>query len=249
MGLSIFLGGLKYGLQHFSRSHVGLDATMTILAVIAISVPSVFNAAIEPNTTRVEDLSLSVAAAMLLIYILSIIYGLKTRTVKEQSVLPDIQPTHTAPKWSMQQALGILVLAVIGIAVMSEFLVGSVEAVTATLNVSAFFLGIIIIPIIGNIAEHLVAVQVARKNQMDLSLAIALGSSLQIALFVAPVLVFCSLLMGHPLTLEFNSFELIALTSASIIAAFVALDGESNWLEGAMLLGVYTILGAAFYFL
>jgi Ca2+:H+ antiporter len=249
MGLSIFLGGLKYGLQHFSRSHVGLDATMTILAVIAISVPSVFNAAIEPNTTRVEDLSLSVAAAMLLIYILSIIYGLKTRVVKEQSVLPEMQPTHTAPKWSMQQALGILVLAVIGIAVMSEFLVGSVETVTATLNVSAFFLGIIIIPIIGNIAEHLVAVQVARKNQMDLSLAIALGSSLQIALFVAPVLVFCSLLMGHPLTLEFNSFELIALTSASIIAAFVALDGESNWLEGAMLLGVYTILGAAFYFL
>jgi Ca2+:H+ antiporter len=249
MGLSIFVGGLKYGLQKFSRSHVGLDATMTILAVIAISVPSVFNAAIEPNTMRVEELSLSVAAAMLLIYILSIIYGLKTRTVGEQSVLPEVQPSHTGPKWSLKQALGVLILAVLGIALMSEFLVGSVETVVATLNVSAFFLGIIIIPIIGNIAEHLVAVQVARKNQMDLSLAIALGSSLQIALFVAPVLVFCSLLMGHPLTLEFNSFELIALTSASIIAAFVALDGESNWLEGAMLLGVYIILGAAFYFL
>ena len=249
MGMSIFLGGLKYGLQRFSRSHVGLDATLTILAVIAISVPSVFNAAIEPNTMRVEELSLSVAAAMLLIYILSIVYGLKTRTVNEQAVLPEVQPSHTAPKWSLKQALGVLVLAVTGIAVMSEFLVSSVETVVATLNVSAFFLGIIIVPIIGNIAEHLVAVQVARKNQMDLSLAIALGSSLQIALFVAPVLVFCSLLLGHPLTLEFNSFELIALTSASIIAAFVALDGESNWLEGAMLLAVYLILGAAFYFL
>jgi Ca2+:H+ antiporter len=249
MGLSIFLGGLKYGLQKFNRSHVGLDATMTILAVIAISVPSVFNAAIEPNTMRVEELSLSVAAAMLLIYILSIVYGLKTRTVSEQAVLPEVQLSHTAPKWNLKQALGVLVLAVLGIALMSEFLVGSVETVVATLGVSEFFLGIIIVPIIGNIAEHLVAVQVALKNKMDLSLAIALGSSLQIALFVAPVLVFCSLLLGHPLTLEFNSFELIALTSASIIAAFVALDGESNWLEGAMLLGVYLILGAAFYFL
>jgi Ca2+:H+ antiporter len=103
--------------------------------------------------------------------------------------------------------------------------------------------------LIGNVAEHLVAVQVAMKNQMDLSLSIALGSSLQIALFVAPVLVFVSLLMGSPLTLEFNGFEVVALIAAGIIAAFVALDGESNWLEGAMLLAVYIILALAFFFL
>jgi Ca2+:H+ antiporter len=146
-------------------------------------------------------------------------------------------------------AVAVLVLSVIGIAVMSEFLVGTVEAATSELGLSEFFIGIIIIPIIGNIAEHMVAVQVAIKNKMDLSLAVALGSSLQIALFVAPVLVFVSLLTAYPLTLEFNNFDLIALTAATIIAAFVALDGESNWLEGAMLLAVYAILALAFFFL
>ncbi len=117
------------------------------------------------------------------------------------------------------------------------------------MGLSAFFVGIIIIPLIGNVAEHLVAVQVALKNQMDLSLTIANGSSLQIALFVAPVLVFVSLLLGNPLTLEFNSFELIALTASAAIAAFISVDGKSNWLEGAMLLAVYLILGLAFFFL
>jgi Ca2+:H+ antiporter len=124
-----------------------------------------------------------------------------------------------------------------------------VEGVTTQLGFSEFFVGIIVIPIIGNIAEHLVAVTVARKNQMDLSLAVAVGSSLQIALFVAPVLVFISLLMGHALTLEFNNFELVAMMAASLIAALVSLDGESNWLEGAMLLCVYVILALAFFFL
>ena len=146
-------------------------------------------------------------------------------------------------------ALGILVAAVVGIAIMSEFLVGSVEPVTESLGMSAFFVGIIIIPLIGNVAEHMVAVQVARKNQMDLSLSIANGSSLQIALFVAPVLVFLSLALGNPLTLEFNNFELIALTTAAVIAAFISVDGRSNWLEGAMLLAVYAILALAFFFL
>ena len=132
---------------------------------------------------------------------------------------------------------------------MSEFLVGSLETVTATFGLTEFFVGIIIVPIIGNVAEHLVAVQVALKNQMDLSLSIALGSSLQIALFVAPILVFLSLFMGHPMSLEFNTFEVVAMIAASIVAAFVALDGRSNWLEGAMLLAVYGILALAFFFL
>jgi Ca2+:H+ antiporter len=132
---------------------------------------------------------------------------------------------------------------------MSELLVESVEAVTIIMGLTPFFVGIIIVPIIGNVAEHLVSVQAARQNKMDLSLSVALGSSLQIALFVTPVLVFASLILGNPLTLEFNQLELIALTAASFISALVALDGESNWLEGAMLLAVYGILGLAFFFL
>jgi Ca2+:H+ antiporter len=124
-----------------------------------------------------------------------------------------------------------------------------VEPVIASLGWTEFFLGIVIIPIVGNVAEHLVAVQVATKDQMDMSLEISVGSSLQIALFVAPVLVFVSLLMGNPLTLVFDQFELIALAAAALIAALVALDGESNWMEGVQLLVVYIILAMAFFFL
>jgi Ca2+:H+ antiporter len=136
---------------------------------------------------------------------------------------------------------------------MSEALVGAVESVTVTLGLSEIFIGIIVIPLVGNVAEHLVAVQVAYKNKMELSLAVSLGSSLQIALFVAPVLVFISLFLGPPnagpLLLVFTEFELIALVGAAIIAANVAQDGESNWLEGAMLLAVYVIIGIAFFVL
>ena len=249
MGLSILVGGLKHGLQKFNRSHAGLDATMMILAVIALSVPSFFNTAIEPDKLRVEEFSLATSAAILLIYGLSVVYALKGRSVDEHPVGLTVEPSHTGPRWSVRQALLVLGLSVVGIAIMSEFLVGSVEVVTTTLGLSEFFVGIVIVPLIGNIAEHLVAVQVALKNQMDLSLSIAVGSSLQIALFVAPVLVFLSLLLGNPLTLEFNNFELVAMMAASIIAAFISLDGESNWLEGAMLLVVYVILALAFFFL
>jgi Ca2+:H+ antiporter len=248
LGFSILLGGLRNGLQKFDRSNAGLDATMLILAVIAISVPSFFNAAIEPNKLAVEELSLSTAAVMLGIYVLSIIFMLRGKAT-EEAAGPAVAPSHTAPRWNTKVALGILGASVVGIAIMSEFLVGSIEPVTQTLGLSEFFVGIIVIPLIGNVAEHLVAVQVALKNQMDLALSIANGSSLQIALFVAPVLVFISLLMGNPLTLEFNSFEIIALVAAAVISAFVAIDGKSHWLEGAMLLAVYLILGLAFFFL
>lgn len=246
LGASILLGGLRHGVQKFDRANAGIDATMLILAVIAISVPSIFNAAIEPNSLRVEELSLTTAAVMLAIYALSIVYQMRLKTPENGIGVP---PSHAAPHWKPSVALAVLVASVVGIAVMSEFLVGSIEPVTRSLGMSEFFVGIIVIPLIGNVAEHLVAVQVAMKNQMDLSLSIANGSSLQIALFVAPVLVFVSLLLGNPLTLEFNQFELIALTASGVIAALIAVDGRSNWLEGAMLLAVYLILGLAFFFL
>lgn len=248
LGLSLVFGGVKNGIQRFDRASAGLDATLLILAVIALSIPSIFNAAIEPNTLAVEDLSLTTAVVMLLIYALAIVFILRSRT-PEREAGPTVQPSHHGPGWNTGIAIGVLLASVAGIAVMSEFLVGSVSHVTETLGLSAFFVGIIVVPIIGNVAEHLVAVQVAIKNQMDLSLNIAIGSSLQIALFVAPILVFISLLMGQPMTLEFNNFELIALTAASVIAAFISVDGRSNWLEGAMLLAVYAILALAFYFL
>ncbi len=248
LGLSLLLGGLKNGTQRFDRTRVSTDATLVILAAIVISIPSFFSQAIEPDFWRVEYLSLTTAAVVLVLYVLSIIYTLRLPQKDGAHGVGEPVP-HDAPQWSTTRALVIMVIAVIGLAVMSEYLVGSLGAVTETFGLSEFFVGIILVPIIGNVAEHLVAVQVALKNQMDLSLSIALGSSLQIALFVAPVLVFISLAMGNPLTLEFNNYEVIALFAASLVATFVALDGRSNWLEGAMLVAVYGVLALGFYFL
>jgi Ca2+:H+ antiporter len=217
-----------------------------------MSVPSLFSLYI-PDAMLVEELSLTSAAAMLILYVLFIVYTLKSCTLKscasEECAPVTVREALPVHVWSTNKALAIMGLSMVGIALMSELLVASVEAVTAVLGLTPFFVGIIIVPIIGNVAEHLVSVQAARQNKMDLSLSIALGSSLQIALFVTPVLVFVSLLLGNPLTLQFNQLELIALTAASMISALVSLDGESNWLEGAMLLAVYGILGLAFFFL
>jgi Ca2+:H+ antiporter len=149
----------------------------------------------------------------------------------------------------LRTALIVLSISTVGVAYLSELLVGAVEPVVTSLGVSEFFLGIILIPIVGNVAEHLVAVKVAIQNKMDLSVEIAIASSLQIALFVAPFLVFISLLMGNPLTLIFNQFELLALIVGVLITALVSSDGESNWLEGAGLLAVYLILVLAFFLL
>jgi Ca2+:H+ antiporter len=249
LGLSLLLGGLKHGVQRFSRDRVSIDATLVILAAIVISVPSLFGEQIEPDFWRVEYLSLATAVVVLILYGLFIVYSLGQPETDSGHTPGTIEPTHTGPHWPVSRALLVMVLAVIGLAVMSEFLVGSLDVVTETFHLSEFFVGIIVVPLIGNVAEHMVAVQVAMKNQMDLSLSIALGSSLQIALFVAPALVFISLFMGNPMTLEFNHPEIIAMIAASVIAALVAIDGRSNWLEGTMLLAVYFVLAIGFFFL
>ncbi len=247
LGASILLGGLKFTRQRFNRNQAGVNATMLILAVIALAIPSLFSHSIETvNRAGVEYLSIGVAVVMIVVYVLSIIFSFQTEDTPADTTPDD---TRHQPQWSKRTAIIVLIAATAGIAWLSEALVGAVEPVVEALGISEFFLGIILIPLVGNVAEHVVAVQMALKNKMELSLAISLGSSLQIALFVAPLLVFISLLMNNPLTLTFNIFELVALFAATLIATFIALDGESNWLEGAQLLGVYVIIGIAFFFL
>lgn len=246
LGLSLLVGGLKNGKQTFNRSNAGIDATLLILSVITLGIPSLFNWEIEPNFAAVEGLSMGASIAMLVMYGLIVLYSFTTQADHDDPVLRE---AHSTSGWSTRHALIILVIAVLLIVFLSEILVGAVEYVTEALHLSEFFIGIILIPLIGNAAEHLVAVQVAIKDKMDLSLSIAIGSSLQIALFVAPLLVFLSLLLGNPMKLEFNQFELAAMAAAAFIAAFVSLDGESIWLEGAMLLTVYVVLAVAFFFL
>ncbi len=250
MGASVFLGGLKNGTQRFNRQQAATNATMLVLAVIALCVPSLFNHTLEGEELSLvvtENISLGVAGVMILLYGLGLFYSL--RVSDRESALTHVTPASEAPHWSPQVAGLVLALATGAIVWLSEILVHSTEEVITAFGWSEFFLGIILIPIVGNVAEHLVAVEVAIKNHMDLSIEIALGSSLQIALFVAPVLAFAALLFGQQLTLVFNQFELIALIAAVLVTALVSSDGETNWLEGAELLGVYLILGVAFFFI
>jgi len=164
----------------------------------------------------------------------------------EPHPLPEArQPEGNTVHWSVRTAIIVLLVSTAFVAYLSELLVGAVEPVMVSLGISEFFVGIILIPLIGNVAEHMVAVKVALQNHMDLSVEIAVSSSLQIALFVAPALVFISLIIGNPLQLIFNNFELLALIAAVLITALVSEDGESNWLEGAELLAIYLILALA----
>ncbi|MBN2086138.1 MAG: calcium/proton exchanger [Anaerolineales bacterium] len=244
LGASLLVGGIRNGTQKFSSDTASRYATLLALAVIALSVPSLFGQSIEaPDSLHVEYLSLGVAAAMILIYILSLVYSLSERN----GVLPPAveAPGHSGGSW--KRALIQLGLATAGVVVLSEILVEVIEPVIAASGVSEFFLGIILVPVIGNVAEHFVAVEVAARNQLELSLEVALGSCLQIALLVAPLLVFASLGMGHPLTLVFNMFEVISVIAGVMVVALIAADGRSNWLEGSVLLAVYAILAWAFF--
>lgn len=251
MGLSLLLGGLKNGIQTYDRRNAGNNSTLLILALAALFIPSLFSSAIEQFggegflATEIA-FSESVAIVMIIIYGLSILYSFRSQ---DSSLNREPAIVHES-KWSLRYSLGVLTGATIGVVFMSEVLVGAVEAVTVSFGLTEFFIGIIVIPLVGNVAEHLVAVEVAYKNKMELSMAVSLGSSIQIALFVAPILVFISLLFpGTNLLLIFNEFELVALAAGAIVVAFIAQDGESNWLEGAMLLALYFIIGLAFYFL
>jgi Ca2+:H+ antiporter len=248
LGLSLLAGGLKNGTQKFNRSAAAMNATLLILAVVTLLIPSLFDVAIADNQSAEMGLSEGTAVIMIGLYALSVIYSFSLG--KDDTRIDGTVEAHHQPKMSIRQAILLLIVSTVGIVFMSEFLVGAVESVTVSLGLSEVFIGIIIIPLVGNVAEHLVAVTVAYKNKMELSLAVSLGSSLQVALFVAPVLVFLSLFLSPtPLLLVFNEFELIALVVASAIAAFIAQDGESNWLEGAMLLAVYLIIALAFFVL
>ncbi len=248
MGMALVTGGLKNGIQSFDRRQAGNHAVLLTLSILAMTVPSLFSHSIGPvGSFEVEELSLGVAFVMIVLYIIGLIYSLR---VSPEAISYPADPEISAhPAYSLRTAVVVLALSTAGVVILSELLVGAVESVVEHLGLSEFFLGIILIPIVGNVAEHLVAVQAAHRNHMNLSIEISISSSLQIALFVAPALVFISLAMGNPLTLIFNPFELIAMGSAVLIAVLVSTDGESNWLEGAALLAVYAIFGLAFFLL
>lgn len=248
LGLAVLAGGLKNGFQHFGRRGASVSVSMMAIAVIGLVIPAFFANEIGSRLS-VEYLSIGVAIALMLAYVLSLVF---TFTISRADQVAEEEEKTAAPEhagWGLRRALVVLVVSVIFLAALSEILVGTIEPVIRQHGLTELFVGIIIVPIIGNAAEHLVAVEMALKNKMELTLGIALGSSMQVALFVGPLLVFISLLEGHAMNLVFSPFELAALVAAVIIAALIALDGESNWLEGAELVIVYVILALAFFFL
>lgn len=245
LGLSMLGGGLRHKRQSFDQRKALSDSILLVLAVIALCIPSLFVQATDGiEGASIEVLSLGVGGLMLGLYVMGLVHSLLVEQGPLARATHEGLPGTTSP---VRRALALLVLATSGVAWLSEVLVAQVEPVVEGLGVSEFFLGIVLLPIVGNVAEHLVAVTVALKNQMSVSVEIVTSSSLQVALFVVPALVFVSLAMGQLLTLVFNRFELIALIGGVLISALVSADGEGNWLEGAELLAVYLMLALGFF--
>lgn len=259
MGLAMLLGGLRFKEQEFQPTVARVNAASMNLAVIAILLPTAVNFTSKGITeATIRGLSSAVAVVLILVYGLTLLFSMRTHTYLYDVGMVDVespeapksnpaadQPEH---KVNLKLWVGVLLASTIFVAIESEFLVSSLEEATARLGLTALFTGVIVLPIIGNAAEHTTAVTVAMKNKMDLSVSVAVGSSLQIALFVAPVLVLAGWLLDQPMDLDFNPFELVAVAIAVWITNSISADGRSNWLEGILLLATYIILGLAFYF-
>ena len=259
LGLAMVAGGARREKQTFDRSAAAASSTLLLLAAIALVVPAAFHfvaeGAVATGTLTParelaleRDLSLEISIVLIVAYVLSLLFTLKThRHLYTGGAGHDAQ--HAAPA-GLRRAVLTLLVATALIAWMSELLVGAVEEASHVLGLTEIFVGVIVVAVIGNAAEHSTAVIMAMKNKMDLALNIAIGSSIQIALFVAPLLVFVSYFMPHgAMNLRFTPFEVLAVIAATVIVNLTSADGESNWLEGAMLLAVYVVLGLAFYFL
>jgi Ca2+:H+ antiporter len=249
LGASMVAGGLRHEHQRFNRTAAGVGSSLLLLAAVGLVVPALFHFTAAARGVTVErELSLEIAVILFVIYALSLIFSLKTHRHLYVGEPADAEESGTGA-WGLRKSLWVLTVVTAAIAVMSEILVGAIEPAAHALGLTQVFVGVILVALVGNAAEHSTAVMVAMKNKMDLALGIAVGSSLQIALFVAPVLVFASYLVGMPLDLLFTPFEVAAVTISVLAVGFVSMDGESNWMEGAMLIGIYFILALAFYFL
>lgn len=255
MGAAMFVGGLRRERQHFDRKAASSQVAMLMLAVAALVMPAVYEMVQgrglpSPHATAVrfeptvENLSLAVAVVMMAVYAAGLIFSLRTH---RELFNPVGEEETSDESWSVRRSVGLLALAGVAVAVMSEILVGSIEHAAKGVGLSQFFVGVIIVAIVGNAAEHWVAVAVAAKDKMDLAVGIAVGSSAQIALFAVPLLVLCSFVIGpYPLAFVLNGYELAAVILAGLLASQVTSDGESTWFEGLQLLAVYVVIAIGF---
>ncbi|MEH2467530.1 calcium/proton exchanger [Nostoc sp.] len=254
MGFSMLLGGLRYKEQTFQPIVARVNAASMNLAVIAILMPTAMNYTSQGiNQQTLQNLSIAVAVVLILVYALTLLFSMRTHSylydvglAEAEAEAEEISISYAKPNMALW--VGVLLVCTLLVAIESEMLVDSLEVATSQLGLTALFTGVILVPIVGNAAEHATAVTVAMKDKMDLSLSVAVGSSMQIALFVAPVLVIAGRILGKPMDLDFKPFELVAVVVSVLIANTISSDGRSNWLEGTLLLAAYTVLGFAFYF-
>ncbi len=256
LGLAMLYGGFKHQSQKFNRTAASLGSTLLVLSTIGLVVPAVFHFLVQGTASEAVlhdelELSLEIAIVLAVTYVLSLLFTLKTHKhlyVGESS--PEAEHALGTHGWSRGKSIVVLLVATSLVALMAEFLVGAVGAAAKSLGMTEVFVGVILVAIIGNAAEHSTAVLMAGKNKMDLAVNIAVGSSIQIALFVAPVLLFLSYIIGpKPMDLLFTNLEVLAIVMSTAIMALISQDGESNWMEGVQLLSVYIILGIAFFYL
>jgi Ca2+:H+ antiporter len=247
LGVALVAGGANRAELKFNRTSAGMSAGMLALSVVALVFPALFHSVHPEAAARLSELRMSEAVAVILIvtYGLSLLFTLRTH----RCLFGGDPHPMAGPVWSVGKAVTILGLATVGVAIESELLVHAATEATAALGLSQAFLGLIVIPIIGNAAEHAAAIMLSRKGQIDLGLQIALGSSTQVALLVAPLLVFAGVVLGQEMSLVFQPFEVVALGLATVVTAIITLDGESHWFEGVQLLAVYAMVAVGAFFL
>ena len=240
LGAAFLLGGLRHGVQRFSREIASLNSVLLVVAVLGVGIPTAFAAlsgAPESSLMRLSDV---VAVLFLVLYGAYLYSFLRSEDQPDDlGHMPKLMP------WSRMVAIAVLLIAGIGVGILGEVLVGSLEPAADSLGISPVFMGLIAIPVIGNLAEHLVAVQLALRNRMDFAVNIAMGSTIQVVMFLAPVIVLVSPLLGHGVPLVFTPLEIIALAGGAIVIGIVGSDGESTWVEGAALLAVYLMVASA----
>jgi Ca2+:H+ antiporter len=247
LGLSMLLGGWKHKELKFSRIAGESSSSVMVLAVVALVIPAIYaNVTQHKSPEHIESLSLDISWVLLFTYAASLVFSLKSH--KDLFAAERADDEHDGPVWSVGKSIGVLIVAAGFVGWISEFLVHAVGEAGATMGMSKVFMGVVVVAIVGNAAEHSTAILVAMKGKMDLSLGIAMGSSMQIALFVAPVLVIAGHFMGQPLGLEFTILEVVAVFLSVGAVSLLVIDGRTNWFEGVQLLAIYTILAMAFYF-
>ncbi len=252
LGLSILCGGTKYSEQRFNKTGARTSTISLSLAAIALIIPTVFHMAAERSPggwspMAEQHLSLAIGLVLFVTYFCVLGFSLKTHRHFFQG--PESELAAESEPWSSGKAILVLFVATGFVALLSEFLVGTIESVRTTFGVTEIFVGVIVVAIVGNAAEHSTAILMAMKNKMDLSVGIAIGSSLQIALFVAPLLLFISYLFAKPMNLEFSRPEVFAVVASVYILFQISGDGETNWIEGVQLLSLYVVLGVLFFYL